>query len=175
MYASMKNKKSTGVSRCSVSRQLASVEFFVECFYSTSSSVNALFATVEWMAYVADFYFDIFFGSRSGFEFVTASADNFYSFVLWVNTFFHPLHLFLLKFRNYTLHLISILISGQLVNHFFTDFYIFCESAARKSILRFPTFSGTVLCSCQWPHPAVLPPEYSERPEHPAVLLLTVQ
>ena len=76
-------------------RLLASVEFFVECFYSTGSSVNTLFTTVEWMAYVADFYFDIFFGSRSGFEFVTASADNFYSIILWVNTFSHLLHLFL--------------------------------------------------------------------------------
>ena len=88
-------KKSTGANRCSTSRQLASVEFFVECFYSTSSSVNTLFPCIEWMALSADFYFDIFFDSRSGFEFVTASADNFYSIILWVNTFSNLLHLFL--------------------------------------------------------------------------------
>ena len=78
-------------------RRLASIKFLVKCFYSTSSSMNTLFPAVERMALRADFYFNISFRSRSGFEFVTASADHFYSFVLWVNTFLHPLHLFLLN------------------------------------------------------------------------------
>lgn len=77
---------------------LASIKFLVKCFYSTSSSMYTLFAAVERMALRADFYFNIMFGSRSGFKFVTAGADNLYSIILWVNTFFHPLHLFLLKF-----------------------------------------------------------------------------
>ena len=128
-----------------IRRQLASIKFLVKCFYSTSSSMNTLFTAVERMALRADFYFNIFFRSRSGFELVTESADNFYSFVLWVNTFFHPLHLFLLKFRNYTLHLISILISGQLVNHFFTDFYIFYESLSKNQYCRI-LFSSERFC-----------------------------
>lgn len=78
-------------------RRLASIKFLVKCFYSTSSSMYTLFSAVERMALRADFYFNIMFCSRSGFKFVTASADNFYSFILWVNTFFHLLHLFLLK------------------------------------------------------------------------------
>ena len=131
------------MNRCSVSRQLASVEFFVKCFYSTSSSVNTLFTTVEWMAYVADFYFDIFFGSRSGFEFVTASADNFYSIILWVNTFSHLLHLFLglsskfhiKNYSSYTLQLDSILFPQKIVNYFFVRFSLFPRCIAQVNFI----------------------------------------
>ena len=70
-------------------RRLASFKFLVECFYSTSSSMYTLFTAVERMALRTDFYFNIMFCSRSGFKFITASADNFYSFILWVNSFFH--------------------------------------------------------------------------------------
>ena len=131
------------MNRCSVSRQLASVEFFVECFYSTSSSVNTLFTCIEWMALSADFYFDIFFDSRSGFEFVTASADNFYSIILWVNTFSHLLHLFLglsykfhiKNYSSYTLQLDSILFPQKIVNYFFAGFLLFPHCIAQVNFI----------------------------------------
>ena len=137
-------KKSIGLYRCSDTRQLASVEFFVKCFYTTSSSVNTLFTTVEWMACIADFYFDIFFGSRSGFEFVTASADNFYSIILWVNTFSHLLHLFLrtisefhikINYLSYTLRLDSILFLRKIVNYFFAVFSFFPSQIAQVNFI----------------------------------------
>ena len=183
-----RNKKSTGLHRCSCSRQLASVEFFVKCFYSTSSSVNTLFTTVEWMAYVADFYFDIFFGSRSGFEFVTASADNFYSFILWVNTFSHLLHLFLgqsYKFHiknylSYTLQLDSILFPQTIVNYFFAGFSLFPRCIAQVNfigciiVFAFVIFCDMVWYSCQWLLPAVLLPGYSETMARLMLLHLTI-
>ena len=135
--------------------QLASIKFLVKCFYSTSSSMDTLFTAVERMALRADFYFNIMFRSRSGFEFITASADNFYSLIFWVNTFFHPLHLFLLEFPNCTLHLVSIIFSAQLVNDFFTDFSFFCEK---------------VWCNCQWPPAAILPLKSAKKQARPMVL-----
>lgn len=79
-------------------RLLASVVFFVKCFYSTCSCTDVLFAAVERMALRADFDFDIFTGSRSGFEFCTASTDNLYGFIFWVNSFFHFVTPLSLKF-----------------------------------------------------------------------------
>lgn len=137
-------------------RPLASIKFLVKCFYSTSSSMYTLFTAVERMALRTDFYFNIMFRSRSGFEFITASADNFYSFIFWVNTFFHPLHLFLLEFPNCTLHLVSIIFSAQIVNDFFTDFSFFCEK---------------VWYNCQWPPAAILLLKSAKRQAHPMVLL----
>ncbi len=136
-------------------RPLASIKFLVKCFYSTSSSMYTLFAAVERMALRADFYFNIMFRSRSGFKFITASADNFYRFVLWVNTFFHPLHLFLYEFPNDTLHLVSIIFSARLVNNFFADFSFFCEK---------------VLYSCQWPPEAIPRLKFAGMPALPPAL-----
>lgn len=144
---------------CLILWQLASIKFLVKCFYSTSSSMYTLFTAVERMALRADFYFNIMFRSRSGFKFIPASAGNFYSFVSWVNTFFHPLHLFLLNFPNCTLHSFSILFSLQLVNDFFRDFFFFCEKA---------------WCSCRSPPGVILRPESAKRPARPTAPLSAV-
>ena len=131
------------MNRCSVSRQLASVEFFVECFYSTSSSVNTLFTCIEWMALSADFYFDIFLIvdlvsntlPQAQITFTVSYCGWIPSLIYYTSFLVYLLNFILKNYSSYTLQLDSILFPQKIVNYFFAGFLLFPHCIAQVNFI----------------------------------------